>query len=107
MAMGGGDRYFGKLEPDSAELWRMLQEIHPTDPLVACEHQLLRGEGGPAEKIVQLAKEEEVDLIVIGSHGRRGMSRRLMGTVAEAVARGAPCPVLIMRPHARTPTVTL
>jgi nucleotide-binding universal stress UspA family protein len=53
--------------------------------------------GKPAEEIVKAAKSWPADLIVIGSHGRSGVNRVLLGSVAEAVARDAPCPVLIVR----------
>ena len=52
----------------------------------------------PAGEIVDYAKEVHVDLIVIGTHGRTGVSRFLMGSVAEHVVRRAPCPVLVVRP---------
>src|SRR5690554_4339505 len=50
---------------------------------------------GPA--LLAYADEKDIDLIVIGSHGRRGLQRMLMGSVAEEVVRKAPCPVLTMR----------
>lgn len=53
--------------------------------------------GNPAEEIINAAKSWPADLIVIGSHGRGGMGRVLLGSVAESVARHAPCPVLIVR----------
>jgi nucleotide-binding universal stress UspA family protein len=53
--------------------------------------------GGPATEIVKAAKEWPADLIVIGSHGRGGMQRALLGSVAEGVMRRAPCPVLVVR----------
>jgi len=52
----------------------------------------------PAREIVDYAKEIHTDLIVIGTHGRTGVSRFLMGSVAEHVVRTAPCPVLVVRP---------
>jgi nucleotide-binding universal stress UspA family protein len=52
----------------------------------------------PALAIVDFAKEIHADLIVIGTHGRTGVSRLLMGSVAEHVVRTAPCPVLVVRP---------
>lgn len=52
----------------------------------------------PAEAIVQLASDVEANLVVVGTHGRRGMARLLLGSVAEAVVRLAPCPVLVVRP---------
>lgn len=52
-------------------------------------------QGHPEEEIVRVAKP--TDLIVIGTHGRRGLSRLLLGSVAETVVRHATCPVLIIR----------
>ena len=53
--------------------------------------------GKPATKIVEAAKSWPADLIVIGSHGRGGVARLLLGSVAEAVVRQASCPVLVVR----------
>jgi nucleotide-binding universal stress UspA family protein len=52
----------------------------------------------PAEEIAQLASDLEADLVVVGTHGRRGIRRVLLGSVAEGVVRMAPCPVLVVRP---------
>jgi nucleotide-binding universal stress UspA family protein len=55
---------------------------------------------GDARDIInQTAKEVAADLIVMGTHGRRGISRALLGSVAENVVRTAPCPVLTVRAH--------
>jgi nucleotide-binding universal stress UspA family protein len=51
----------------------------------------------PAQEIAQLAADVEADLVVVGSHGRRGVGRVLLGSVAEGVVRLAPCPVLVAR----------
>lgn len=53
--------------------------------------------GSPAAEIVKAAKEWPADVIVIGSHGRGGLQRALLGSVAEGVMRQAPCPVLVVR----------
>ena len=53
--------------------------------------------GVPADSIIDCAKEERCDLIVMGTHGRRGWSRLRFGSVAEAVLRQAPCPVLTVK----------
>jgi len=53
----------------------------------------------PATAIVDYAKETHVDIIVVGTHGRAGVSHLLMGSVAEHVVRNAPCPVLVVRPN--------
>lgn len=49
------------------------------------------------QEIVALARDERADLIVIGTHGRGGLNRVLLGSVADRVVRLAPCPVLTMR----------
>ncbi|WP_225336302.1 universal stress protein [Halomicrobium urmianum] len=54
-------------------------------------------EGDPAETIVAYAEAEDVDLIVAGTHGRSGVRRRLIGSVAERLVRRAPCPVMTVR----------
>ena len=53
--------------------------------------------GHAAEGIANVAGEWRADLVVIGSHGRGGLGRVLLGSVAEAVVRCAPCPVLVTR----------
>jgi nucleotide-binding universal stress UspA family protein len=62
---------------------------------VAVERLLF--EGDPTEDILKVACERPCDLIVMGTHGRSGVGRLLMGGTAEAVLRGAPCPVLTLR----------
>jgi universal stress protein A len=54
-------------------------------------------QGEPGEEIVTAAQDWGADLIVIGSHGRHGLTRALVGSVAESVMRHAPCPVLVVR----------
>ena len=55
---------------------------------------VLRKSDEPAEEIVRYAEHEQIDLIVIGTHGRVRVAHLLMGSVAEKVVRTAPCPVL-------------
>lgn len=57
-------------------------------------------EGRAAKTIVQHAEAIQADMIVMGTHGRSGLEHMLLGSVAEAVARNAPCPVLTVRPEA-------
>lgn len=54
-------------------------------------------DGRPAEAIVEAAGEKKVDLIVVGSHGRRGLRRFFLGSVAEHIVRIAPMPTLVIR----------
>ena len=53
--------------------------------------------GDPAQEIVEFAEENDVDHILVGSHGRSGVSRVLLGSVAEKVVRRAPVPVTVVR----------
>jgi len=55
--------------------------------------------GTPFVEIVRHARESDVDLIVIGTHGRSGLTHALLGSVTEKVVRKAPCPVLTVRPE--------
>jgi nucleotide-binding universal stress UspA family protein len=57
--------------------------------------------GTPAVEIVRYAARQGIDLIVVGTHGRTGVSRALLGSVAEKVSRTASCPVLTVPPRAR------
>ena len=61
--------------------------------------QILLRTGDARDVINQAAKEVGADLIVMGTHGRRGVTRALLGSVTETVVRTAPCPVLTVRPH--------
>lgn len=79
-----------------------LQRFHPHYPDVEVEHVLV--EGQPAQEVLRLAKEQNCDLIVIGTHGRTGLERFILGSVAETILREAPCPVLTVNESAaRTP----
>lgn len=61
--------------------------------------------GSPASVITATAASESVDLIVMGTHGRTGVTHFFMGSVAERVVRSAPCPVLTVREPAHEKTV--
>jgi len=60
-------------------------------------------EGDPRTVLIDAASEWQADLIMVGSHGRTGLDRLLMGSVSEAVARHAPCSVQIVRPPKKEP----
>ena len=95
MAYGGGELYYGIEEPNREQLQKMLSEVLPTDPAVGYEHRLVIG--SPATAIVYLAERENVAMIVMPTHGRTGLTRVLMGSVAEEVVRKAKCPVLTVK----------
>ncbi len=83
------------LATNDDELLKELEEVKPLDPKVACEHKLLHG--NPEDEVVEYAEQVGADMIVMGTHGRRGLTRLLMGSVAEAVVRKARCPVLTIK----------
>ena len=82
---------------DSAE--RELPKLAECEECAGLEVEELIVHGEAASEIVRVAKEREVDLIVISSHGRTGLGRILFGSTAEAVVRHAPCPVLVVKPR--------
>lgn len=86
-----------------AERERLLKILAPADQL-AVHPEFVMSTGSPAEEIVRCATEREVDLIVMGTHGRGGVSHLLLGSVAEKVIRTAPCPVLVIRQAAAVAT---
>ena len=71
------------------------RKLEKNKPALKVSTKLLIGR--PSKKIVQMAKEEGSDLIVIGSRGLGGMNRHLLGSVSDRVANEAPCPVLIVK----------
>ena len=98
VAYGGGELYYGMPEPNTEDLEKMLKAVVPNDEAIPYEHHMITG--SPASAITRFAEDEGVDLIVLGTHGRSGLPRLLMGSVAEAVVRKAHCPVLTFRePH--------
>jgi nucleotide-binding universal stress UspA family protein len=101
---GGGEMYFFA-EPDNKDLIRQLSTVVPTDAAVPYQHRLVAGQ--PGLSILQVAEEEGVDMIVMGTHGRTGLSRLLMGSVAEEVVRKAKCPVLTVKAAAHTAAETV
>lgn len=91
--------------PDASQV--LEEQRKEAEELVARADQTLREknfkvmtaveEGNPKEVILDSAAEWHADLIVLGSHGRKGLDRFFMGSVSEAVARHAPCSVEIIR----------
>lgn len=90
------------LTPD--EWGKKLAAVVPPETGVPYEHRLLNGT--PVDAILALTDAEQVDLIVIGTHGRRGLGRLLMGSVAEAVVRRAKCPVLAVKAPVPAPVLS-
>jgi nucleotide-binding universal stress UspA family protein len=82
------------------EVRERLENVLPTTNGIAFAHHYLTG--SPVTEIIELAEAEHIDLIVMASHGRTGLPRLLMGSIAEGLMRKAPCPVLIVRQPAAT-----
>ena len=57
--------------------------------------------GDPAEEILKYAQSEGIDLIIIGTHGRKGLEHIIFGSVAERVVKKSPVPVLTVNPYGR------
>ncbi|HLL24105.1 MAG TPA: universal stress protein [Kofleriaceae bacterium] len=74
-----------------------IDELASRKGVAARVGQVLLKTGDARDVINQTALEVGADLIVMGTHGRRGVSRALLGSVAETVVRSAPCPVLTVR----------
>jgi nucleotide-binding universal stress UspA family protein len=68
------------------------------EKLANVPHKVFVASGNAAPEILNLAAEQGIDLIVMGTHGRRGMQHLLLGSVAERVVRESPVPVLTIRP---------
>jgi nucleotide-binding universal stress UspA family protein len=98
---------FTAVPRDRAEYDRLKNELRAAyvpDRALDVEYQTSEGEAAP--EILRFAEETGCDLIVMGTHGRTGLERLLMGSVAEAVLRRACCPVLVVKTpaHARGTT---
>jgi nucleotide-binding universal stress UspA family protein len=82
--------------PADRRYWQnQLEQIRPINPRIAVNHVFL--EGDPATEIVKYTRDAAIDLVVMGTHGRTGLERLLMGSVAEKVMREALCSVLVVK----------
>lgn len=64
------------------------------------KHSIILGD--PSETILEYVKENNIDLIIMGTHGRKGLNHVFFGSVAERVIKGAPIPVLVINPFKKT-----
>ena len=100
VAYSAGQFYYGIAEPAREHLREMLEQLRPAGDPVPVEHHLLTGAPGLA--ILDFAQQQGVDMIVLGSHGRTGLARLLLGSIAEQVVRNAHCPVLTFKQPAHS-----
>ena len=93
------DRELLEYARTTLESWahRHLKHVHAVDVVV--QH------GTIDEVICQVAKERDADVLVVGSHERRGLDRITIGSIARRLMREAPCPVLVVNPPTPTETV--
>ena len=84
-----------EIEQHKRRLAEFVTEKVP-DAAVGLNMRQLVDAGQPFGAIVDCAEKEAVDLIVMSSHGRSGLSRMLIGSVTDKILRGAPCPVLVV-----------
>ena len=80
---------------DRRQLFKQLQQVRPHDPKILVSHILVDGDA--AAEIVRAAKDSHADVIVMGTHGRTGVGRLVLGSVAEQVMRRAACPVVTVK----------
>ena len=91
--------YVGPVREESLKLSKDLVELHGA-MLTNAGYKVqtvVEQEGDPRSKIIDRAENWKADVIVLGSHGRKGLDRFLMGSVAESVMRHARCSVLVVR----------
>lgn len=94
--MYGGEELDTLAHPvDNPIAQQLLEQVIPSHPDVPFDHHLLTG--SPADEIVRFAEQASANLIVVGTHGRSGAMRLLLGSVAELVVRHASCPVLTVK----------
>jgi nucleotide-binding universal stress UspA family protein len=82
-----------------AEAQKKLSHVGAQDRLRAISHQEILLEGEPDEALLAYLKDKEVDLLVVGTHGRKGLADVLIGSVADSVFRQADCPVITAGPR--------
>ena len=98
----GKDKSFPAIDPETDELAQVaeyqISEMSGLEPLphLRVRHEL-RTSDDPAAEITNYARENHIDLIVVGTHGRTGLSHLVLGSVAETVIRRASCPVITVR----------
>lgn len=98
MLVGYGLQVAPVQPPDLDRIAReSLDEFLQDLDLDGISHRAITRVGLPGDEILETATEEKVDLIVVGTHGRTGVKRMLLGSQAEGVVRQSPVPVLVVR----------
>jgi len=101
-ALAGFEAYAAARDATQRDLDALKQQIHSEygfEP--GQDYELLMSEGDVTECVFEVAREKHIDLIVLGTHGRTGISKALLGSVAESIFRHSDVPVLTVGPSAR------
>ena len=96
----GGLKFETEHSPDSETIAIMEKKLRnniPQEMRHLIKVETLITVGTPVEVILTVARDKKADLIVMGTHGRTGITQKLIGSVMERVVRNAPCPVLCIR----------
>jgi nucleotide-binding universal stress UspA family protein len=100
IAMGTFSGFGAEWTDERCSMERSLAAIEPTEKSFSLERVVVEDESA-AKAIVRFASDRNCDLIVMGSHGRTGIERLVLGSVAEEVTHKARCPVLVIRDASR------
>ena len=76
-----------------------MEQLQTSEQLDSVRHKEMVVEGPIWESLNRIIEEQEIDLVVVGTHGRTGIEKFILGSVAEEIFRQAPCPVLTVGPH--------
>ena len=103
--IAGPEAFLAAKDAARRDLEQLQDELRGAHPHVEGEdfHFYLL-EGDVAQSILDFAQQKQIDLIVVGTHGRGGLGKAFIGSVAERVFRQSPVPVLTLGPHLRRPT---
>ena len=108
LAIGSGDMDmalpYAFMQELDVELTRRLESYLARVTAAGLNGEMALSYGSPYHEIVETAKARQVDLIIMGTHGRTGLRHVLLGSVAEKVVQLASCPVLVMRQPADAAT---
>jgi universal stress protein A len=94
------------LEAQETDAQHLLQASLEQVQRAGLQGESLLVQGTPTHAIVDIASEQGVDLIIMGTYGRTGLAHVFLGSVAEHVIRQAPCPVLVVRKAPDTPATS-
>jgi nucleotide-binding universal stress UspA family protein len=84
---------------EASEYQAKEQAAHLSRLFQSVEHQAIVDQGGVWETLSDVIANQHIDLVVLGTHGREGLGKILLGSVTESVLRRAPCPVLTIGPY--------